>query len=185
MMNKNLPVFFIFGFLFILTGCALKEDLRPERDCLIEQLLLDRADYPPETVLNDSRSPIAEMPLESAGGSANYQGTATSQLVARFFSVDNAVAEYEKTRERLFAPTEVVGVWETPPTLKLDSMSADLHRIACGNVVSFGNRCFMIGQYEEYYVFFRADISGRGITHELFRDLVLKIDQEISSCLDR
>ena len=125
------------------------------------------------------------MPLESAGGSANYRGTATSQLVARFFSIDSAVTEYEKTQKRLFAPDEVAGVWETPPMLELDNLSADRHEIACGNVVSFGNRCFMIGQYEEYYVFFRADISSNGITHELFGDLVLKIDEEMSTCLER
>jgi hypothetical protein len=184
-MKKNLLSYFIFGFLLILTGCASQEDLRPERDCPIEQLLLEQADYPPETVLNDSRSPIAEMPVESAGGSANYHGTATSQFVARFFSVDNAIAEYEKTQERLFSPDEVVGGWETPPLLEVDNLSANRHAIACGNVVSFGNRCFVVGQYEEYYVFFRADISGGGITHELFRDLVLKIDEEMSSCLDR
>jgi hypothetical protein len=159
--------------------------MRPKRDCPIEELLLDQSDYPPDTILNDSRSPIAEMPLESAGGSANYRSTAISQLVARFFSVNNANTEYEKTQKRLFDPDEVYGSWEIPPILDMNNLSANRYEIACGNVVSFGNRCFMIGQYEEYYVFFRADISSKGVTHELFRDLILRIDEEMSSCLER
>jgi hypothetical protein len=74
--KKRLVFFFVFGFLLFLSGCIGQEDMRPKRDCPIEELLLDQSDYPPDTILNDSRSPIAEMPLESAGGSANYRSTA-------------------------------------------------------------------------------------------------------------
>jgi len=177
-------LYLIIGCLLMLSGCASQEDLRPKRDCPIEQLLLDQSDYPPDTILNDIISPVAEQPLESADRSANYHNNATFQEVVRYFSTKNALAEYGKVQKIVFDPDEVAGIWETPPILRLDSLSADRHQIACGNVVSFGNRCFMISQYEEYYVFFRADISSKGITHELFRDLVLKIDEEMSSCLD-
>lgn len=178
-------LFYLLGFALFLVSCANQEDLRPKRACPVEELLLSQADYPANTILNDSRLSIADMPLESAGGSANYNNDATTQLVARHFSVDNAIKEYEKTEKIAFGSDEVVGSWETPTILDLKNLSADRHKISCGNIVSFGNRCYMVGQYEEYYVFFRADISAQGINHELFRDLVLKIDEEMSACLGR
>jgi len=182
-MKKYFVLCFLFGFLLLLTGCAIQEDLRPERDCVIEELLLDQSDYPQNTILNNVISPIAEKPLESAGQSANYNNSATFQETVRYFSNENAVAEYDKVQKIVFDPDEIVGLWETPPILDLGNLSADRHEIACGNVVSFGKRCYMIGQYEEYYVFFRADISSKGVTHEIFRDLVLRIDDEMSACL--
>jgi hypothetical protein len=175
---------YTFGFAFILLGCFAK-DLRPERDCPIEELLLSQADYPSDTILNESRSQIAEFPLESAGGSANYHGGGTSQLVARFSSVKNAKKEYEKWEKIAFDSDDVIGSWGTPAALVLNNLSADRYKIACGNLVSFGNRCYVVGQYEEYFVFFWADISAKGITPELFQDLVIKIDEKMTSCLSR
>ncbi len=184
-MKSYFQLFYLLGLTLLLAGCTNKEDTRPKRACLIEELLLSQSDYPPDTIFNDSRVSIAEYPLESAGGSASYNNDATSQLVARHFSAENAIKEYEETEKRVIAPDEVVGLWETPVVLDLNNLSANRHKIACGNVVSFGNRCYMVGQYEEYYVFFRADISAQGINNELFRDLVLKIDEEMSACLGR
>jgi hypothetical protein len=105
------------------------------------------------------------------------------EMVIRYSSVTRANEVFDERKMSIFHPTEVYGEWEMPPTLNLDDLSADHYEIACGNVVSFGNRCYMIGQYNEYYVFFRADIFNHGITHELFRDLVLKIDERMSACV--
>jgi hypothetical protein len=184
-MRKRLVIYFVFGSFLILAGCAGQEDLRPKRDCPVKQLLLDQSDYPPDAVFDTIDSPIADKPLESAGQSAYYKDSWTDQTVVRYFSNDNAIAEYDKAQKIVFDPDEVVGLWETPPILNLENLSADRLDIACGNVISFGKRCYMIGQYEEYYVFFRADISGNGITHEIFRDLILKIDDRMSACLNQ
>ncbi len=184
-MRNRHYLYLIFGFFLVLTGCSGKEDLRPKRDCPIEQLLLDQSAYPSGTILNEIISPVADKPLESADQSADYQDSGLFQIVIRYFSTENATAEYDDRKKSIFAPDEVVGVWETPPILDLNNLSADRHQIACGNVISFGRRCYLISQYEEYYVFFRADISKNGITHELFRDLARKIDDEIDSCVNR
>lgn len=184
-MKIYLRFLFLFGLSLLLLGCTTKENPRPVRDCPIEELLLSQSDYPPHTILNDSRSPIAEKPSESAGGSANYNGDATSQLVARHSSVKNAVKEYEKWKKIAFDASDVVGSWETPEILDLKEISADRQKIACGNLVGFGKRCYMVGQYEEYFVFFWADISAQGITQELFHNLVIKIDEKMASCLSR
>ncbi len=185
-MKIYLHLLILFGLSLLLLGCAImKEDLRPIRDCPIEELLLDQADYPPNTTVNESRSPIAEKPSVSAGGSANYNGDATSQLVARHSSVDNAVREYEKWAEIAFEVDDVGGLWETPEVLSLRETSASRQKVACGNVVSFGQRCYIVGQYEEYFIFFWADISAEGINQELFRDLVIRIDRDMAACLTR
>lgn len=188
-MKKTMRIYLRFLFLFGLSlfclGCTTKEDLRLVRDCPIEELLLSQSDYPPNTILNDNRSPIADKPSESAGGSANYNGDATSQLVARHSSTENADKEYEKWKEIAFEANDVVGFWETPKILDLKEISADRQKIACGNLVGFGERCYMVGQYQEYFVFFWADISAQGITQELFRDLVVRIDEEMTLCLSR
>ena len=106
-------------------------------------------------------------------------------MVIRNFSTDNAVDKYEKTQEIIFNPNEVFGSWETPSVLVMDNLSANHHEIACGNVNSFGKRCYMIGQYEEYFVFFRADVPGKGLTYEMYRDLILRIGHEMEACLNQ
>jgi hypothetical protein len=184
-MKKSVIRFLIFGTLLILIGCTSQKDLRPKRDCPIKQLLLDQSDYPSDSIFDTIDSPISDKPLESAGQSAYYQDSWTDQTVVRYFSSENAIAEYDKMQEIVFAPDEVIGKWEIPSILTFSNISADQYRIACGNVLSFGDRCYMIGQYDEYYVFFRANISSHGITHDIFRDLVLKIDDEMATCLDR
>jgi hypothetical protein len=184
MMKKRFVLCFIFGFFLFLAGCASKTDLRPQRDCPIKELLLDQSDYPPDSVFDTIDSPIADKPLESAGQSAYYKNSWTDQTVVRYYSNDNAIAEYEKVQKIVFDPREVVGSWKIPPVLGFNNLSLDRYEIACGNVISFGERCYMIGQNEEYYIFFRANISNDGVTYELFRDLVLKIDNEVASCVD-
>lgn len=184
-MRKHYVVYFLFGFLSVLTSCIGKEDIKTKRDCPIQQLLLDQSDYPPGAILNEIISPVADKPLESADQSASYLDSGLFQVVIRYFSSENAATEYDDRKKSIFASNEVVGLWETPQILDLGNLSADRLEIACGNVISFGRRCYMIGQYEEYYVLFRADIFSKGITHELFRDAVLRIDDEMSSCLNR
>lgn len=182
---RNFSFLILISFLFLISGCASKEDLRPKRDCPIEQLLLDQNDYPPGTILDSIRSPIAEKPLESAGVSAYPKDSWASQMVIRYLSIDRATEEYEGSLKRIFDPREVFGSWETPPILDLNNLSVNHHNISCGNVNSFGKRCYMIAQYEEYYVFFRADVPLKGVSYEMFRDWILKIDAEMSACLNQ
>jgi hypothetical protein len=136
---RQLKISILMGFLFVLTSCANQEDLRPKRECPIEKLLLDKSDYPPDTILDSVHSPIAEEPLESAGLSAYPKDSWTGQLVIRHFSIEIAVNRYEETQKTIFHPNEVFGSWETPAALNLDYLAANRHNIACGNVNSFGS----------------------------------------------
>lgn len=107
------------------------------------------------------------------------------EMVISYPSADRAREKLDERQGAIFHPSEVHGEWEVLPVSNLNDLSADQYKIACGNVVSFGKRCYLIGQYEEYYVFFRADISNDGITREMFRDLVLKIDNRMSACINQ
>jgi hypothetical protein len=184
-MRKSYFLYLILGFVLLLTGCTSRDNLKSVRDCPIEQLLLDQSDYPPNTILNEVISPVADKPIESADQSAGYLESGLFQVVIRYSSSEKAAAEYDAREKSVFAPEEVIGSWEIPPVLNLNNLSADRYEIACGNVVSFGKRCYMIGQYEKHYVFFRADIVDNGVTHEVFRDLVLKINDRMASCLNK
>ena len=184
-MTKRFRLYLALGFLIILAGCAGQKDLMPERDCPIEQLLLDQSDYPSDTVFDAINSPIAEEPRESASQSAYYKQGWLGEIVIRYSSTDRANKAFIKHKESVFHPNEVYGSWDTPPILSLDNLSTDRHEIACGNVRNFGKRCIMVGQYREYFVLFSADVSDLAVTHELVRDLILKIDKKMSPCLDR
>lgn len=156
-MKKPFLSFFIFGFLFLLTACSAKNISRPQRECPIEKLLLNQSDYPPDSIFDAINSPIAEKPIESAGQSAYYRDGWTDQIVIRYSRLENAIAEYDQEQKIVFDPDEVIRSWEIPPVfLGMNSISANKYQIACGNVISFGYRCYMIGQYEEYYVFFQS-----------------------------
>lgn len=172
--------------LVLTASCNTDNDATKKGSCSIENLLLEPDDYPSGTIINDINSPIDEKPNESASRTANFNSDAIGQIVIRFSSTDRTSEEYQLHQKSIFENDEVIGSWDTPSVfLEMPDLSANSQEIACGNVRSFGNRCFMIGQYEEYFVLFSADISDAGVTHELFRDLVLKIDKKMSSCLDR
>jgi hypothetical protein len=175
----------LLGLLVLIVGCSNQKDLRPKRDCPIENFFLDQTDYPPETILDPVRSPIAEKPLESAEMSAYPNDSWTNQIVVRYSSTNRAAEEYEESFERIFSPREVHGSWKIPPPLALDNLSATQYWISCGNVKSFGKRCIMLAQFEEYYVFFRADVPMKDVTYEMFRDWVLIINAKIASCLNQ
>lgn len=184
-MRKEIFLYLVFGSLFIITSCASQGNLIPKRDCPIEQLLLDQSDYPLDTIFDAVSSPIAEKPQESASQSAYYHHSQFGEIVIRYSSTDRANEVFMKHKESIFHPSEVYGSWNIPPILSLNNLSTDVHEIACGNVRNFGKRCVMVGQYHEYFVLFSADLSSPEITHELVRGLVLKIDEKMSSCLDR
>ena len=84
-----------------------------------------------------------------------------------------------------FNPNKVYYGWEAPSSLEADDISANQYEIGCGNVKNFGNRCILLAQYEEYVILLSVDISSNGVTPELFRDLVLKIDDRMTSCLNQ
>jgi hypothetical protein len=183
-MSKLYVLVIALGFLTLLTSCRINEASSSETSCQVEQLLLQETDYPANTVFEKIQSQLYGEPKESVAQTAYYYNSWMSESAIRYASRQRAAEIFDKYEKVIFAPSEVIGSWETPSIFPdEDSLVFENYEIACGNVVSFGNRCYMIGQYEKYYVFFRADIFNDGITHEMFRDLVLKIDERMSDCV--
>lgn len=183
-------IFYLLGLfvgLLFLTSCVSNNVIRPERDCPITKLLLDESSYPTGINLNEVVSPVSEQPDESAGQTGNYLGSLVFQNVIRYQSNEKAAERYDKWMNIAFKKTSLrIGSWETPALISVDVSSATQIYIACGDMEYSGYRCKMIGQYEEYFVYFVSDIiPDYGVSHEIFRDLVLEIDNQMASCLNQ
>lgn len=180
-MKKNIKYLvglIVFAFLF--TGC---DQETPLRDCPIETLLLVESDFPDGTFVDDPSSPVAEHPIESAGITASYSDDLIFHLVGRYPSNYSASKEYSKSLARTYKGKDAE-TWKRPAELSFISSVAQQFAAACGN--SIGKyQCRMFGQYEEYYVFFFAYISDKGITLESFQTLTQKIDLKMTQCLQK
>jgi hypothetical protein len=172
-------VFLYFCLVCLLSACT---PALPARKCAAVSMLLTQADYPTGTILNDSdTSPIAGMPRESAGFTASYGDSLIYHVVGRYKSIDSAKS-YFQVRLGTFSTTKYEGPWEIPAELTYSSRIAQQYRVACGKVGQ-EYQCRMIGQYEEYYVFFFAYITDNGVTFDILNDLLEKIDARMEMCL--
>jgi hypothetical protein len=175
----------ILGFSIILIRYGVKRITASTQSCSIQQLLLDQSDYPPDTIFDNINSPVDESPKESASRSSYYHESWIRELVIKYRSIDRAYEIFVSHQDSVFSPNEVYYGWEVPSILEADDISANQYEIGCGNVKNFGNRCILLAQYEEYVILFSVDISRNGVTRELFRDLVKKVDDRMTSCLSQ
>lgn len=148
-------------------------------------MLLTKDDFPSDTMINQISSPIAEMPQESAGFTANYHGSAIYHEVSRFPRTTSAENEFDKIGMRAFIQTEYEGPWETPPELSDENSIFQKYHVACGKKYDGKYQCRMIGQYDEYYVFFFAYISDNGVTFDILNNLLQKVDAHMAQCLQK
>jgi hypothetical protein len=173
-------VFLCFCLACLLSACA---PVMPARKCSALSMLLTQADYPTGTILNDSdTSPVADMPRDSAGFSANYRGSSMYYEVARYKSIDSAKSYFLDSSKMFSKKTDFQGPWEIPAELTYSSRIAQQYHVACGKMGQ-EYQCRMIGQYEEYGVFFFAYITDNGVTFDILNDLLQKIDARMEMCL--
>lgn len=130
-------------------------------------------------------SPVDESPKESASRSSYYRESWIVESVTKYRSISKAYEIFVDRQSYIFDPNRVYYGWEAPSSLGVDDISANQYESGCGNVKNFGNRCVLLAQYEEYIFVFNVYISSKGVTQELFRDLVLKIDDRMASCLSQ
>lgn len=186
-MKKNMILLciFILGFSIILISYGVKRFTASKQSCSIGQLLLDQSAYPPDTIFDNIMSPVDESPKESASRSSYYHESWIRELIIQYRSIPKAYEIFVDRQSHTFNPNRVYYGWEAPSILEADDISANQYEIGCGNVKNFGNRCILLAQYEEYVILFSVDISSNGVTRELFRDLVLKIDDRMSACVSQ
>ena len=164
---------------FLLVSC---NQSRPVRDCKVNDLLLGELDFPIGTILNQISSPIAGQPEESSGRTASYYDDLIYHEVSRYLSVEGAQSKFNKRRIRAFEEDNYEGPWATPSGISYSSPIADQFFVACGNIGT-KYQCRMIGQYNEYYVFFFSYLSEQGMNLEKYQEMLKKIDKKMEQCL--
>jgi hypothetical protein len=184
-MKKNFLTRSMLGLLLFLVSCSVANtDVEKDNNCQVEKLMLSETDYPAGSTFDPSHSPIADEPKESISGSANYHESWAGQIAIKYYSTGRAKEIFNKHKKSIFSVDEYQDAWKKPPALTdIKELLFENYEFACGTDEVLGYRCFMIGQYHQYFVMFRVAVSSDGITHEMFRDLVLKIDDRLSSCV--
>lgn len=185
MKKKHLFLFSGFSLFVILSIYGISWIFNNREYCSVEQLLLRESEYPQNTIFDIALSPIDEKPKESISRSSYYNESWIGEVVIKYKSINKAYEIFVDHQSSIFDPSKVYDVWKTPLRLGEDKISADQYKSGCGDTKYFGNRCIFLGRYGEYIVIFNVDIYSNGITQELFRDLVVKIDEEMSACLSR
>lgn len=154
---------------------------KPQNECEIKDLLLNKTDFPEGTIVNDASSPVDGYPADSADVSASLRSDGMFQVAAQYSSARRAQQEFTDNL-KYFEEDSFGDPWKTPVEISYESPLADEYHVACGNL-SQGYQCRMIGQYNDYYVFFFAYISDDGISLKSFENLLMKIDDHMASCI--
>jgi len=169
---------------FGVAGCSLT---LPQRHCPIESLLVDETSFPPGARADKVFSPLPRAAKESAGrtiylpmplGIANHD-------VYRYKSAARAAWQFRQEKERTFTPGRWRGPWNVPEALTYRSPIADQYYVACEIRSGVYSMCEMIAQYEEYYVYFKTDVSPGVMTFPRVEHALRAIDERMADCLGR
>ena len=171
------------GGCYLLKGCYILQT-PPARDCPIERLVLDERVFPGEATAEPILSPLPRAAWESAGRDIFLKaGGKLSHNVYRYRTAERAAREFEKRKRLTFLETPTRGPWETPAEVAYRSPIANRYYLACGQD-RHTYTCFMLAQYEEYYVWLNAHIEG-GMTFEALEQALRAIDERIARCLGK
>jgi len=173
----------VLGGCYFLKGCYILQT-PPARDCPIERLVLDEGVFPGEATAEPILSPLPRAAWESAGrGVFLKKGGSFLHDIYRYRTAERAAREFEKRKRLIFIETSTRGPWETPAEVTYRSPIADRYYLACGMEHKI-YMCFMLAQYEEYYVLLNAHIEG-GMTFEALEQALRAIDERMARCLGK
>lgn len=100
--------------------------------------------------------------------------------IYRFPREKNATSRFEHDRNDMF-DRDTGKIWETPNNIVFSSEKADDTYVACGYWSNI-YRCKMTARYQEYVLFFSADINDQ-MTFEYFEKILYYLDEQISNRL--
>ena len=126
---------------------------------------------------------IDEKPKESVGRSYYVEPSEVYLEITRWKSNKGAETDYNKATGSVFDVDKYMGPWNTPDDLYV-STAADNYQAACGIDHKVIPQCRMLATYDEYSVYFRADIFPDGITVEKVNQLLKAIDDRMAECLE-
>ncbi|MGQ9585169.1 MAG: hypothetical protein ACUVXG_07185 [Anaerolineae bacterium] len=106
--------------------------------------------------------------------------------VQRFISAERAARYFAERREYEFAvATPWHGPYKVPAQLVYRSPIADQYYVACEVQSGVYSMCLMIAQYEEYYVYFKTDVSSGVMTFSWVERALRAIDERMAACLGK
>lgn len=170
----------IFSGQYALYGCFWWE-CAPERDFYVLDWEIP-VDLFPKGATIDHISPPTDGHGEIGGGSQHihmgYDGATYS--IYRFPSTRKAIVDFNRIKKGMFDPETGI-LWQPPDKSTFSSSTADDLYIACG-YWSKRYRCEMTARYQEYVIFFNADINDK-MTFTQFEKILFYLDEQISSRL--
>lgn len=167
-------------------GCGILSP-PPARDCPIESLLLDEEPFPLGARADSVFSPLPEKGWETAGRTIHLPmpiGIANHD-VYRYKSAARADWQFRQEKELTFMPGRWRGPWDVPEALTYRSPIADQYYVACEVRSGVYSKCEMIAQYEEYFVYFKTDVSSGVMTFSWVERALRAIDERMAACLGK
>lgn len=180
-----------------ITLCYLRDGHPPRRDFRIEELLIDESVFPegwkvdPAGPSAPAKAPLGGLKsiertslhfyIWGVSGEQIWSGVAGEQI-HRFWSVNDAVEEFERQMGLAFAVGKYDTPWVVPAELPYQSSAADRVFFAC-SVHGSIPMCRMIGQYDEYFVIFNTHMSPDFMTYEDLERVLQAIDERMAHYL--
>ncbi len=167
---------------YVSDGCFWWECV-PERDFHASDLEIPISLFPTGASTDPLTRPADNMFGEIEGG---FQDVYLDYRIAtyeiyRFPRVRDAVFRFEQNKKGM-VDSETGKVWEVPDDLTFSSSTADDWHIACGYWRQIYS-CEMTARYQEYVIFFKADINNQ-MTFANFEKVISYIDEQISKRLN-
>jgi hypothetical protein len=174
-------IFCIAASQYISNGCFWWECV-PERDFHVSDWEIPLSLLPAGASTDPLTRPADNMFGENEG---RFQDVYLDYRIAtyeiyRFPRVKDAVFRFEQNKKGM-VDRETGKVWDVPGDLTFSSPTVDDLYIACGYSSQIYS-CEMTARYQEYVIFFKADINNQ-MTFAHFEKILFYLDEQISSRL--
>ena len=150
--------------------------------CQLEYLLVDEMFFPKGAEVGEITSPLPEGTAKSAGRTIYLGKGVANHDIYPYATSQRALGEflhYQQDPTFSIAPDEQ---WQIPKELTKLNLTANQYDLACGLQHNI-RICKMIALYNNYFVFFSAQIYPDELTMSDLSSILLEIDRRMVLCL--
>lgn len=195
-MAARANIFMIITICLILCGCDLiSTKSAPRTNCNLESLIADVTYFPKNTYKDDLISPIPgsanqSMNPRSALMFFTYpsRGVHASQLINQWDDVAQARAKYARESDYLYINDQrLKSPWVTPQQIEFSKSHASEYKVACADLEGIAKpkyRCQLVARYDDYIVWFDADIDPADMSLDHYKNIIYDIDKRFTQCLN-